>query len=110
MEPERQSLQIESIGTLAFWWSMIFFGKPASTLGSSPRAGFFHALFRPAEFARRELRERSRRPPCGGLHVLRHNGKVRRPPIQYRLLQLDERIDLPRRQAKLGEGGSKRRA
>src|SRR5262249_40671403 len=106
MEPERQSLQIESIGTLAFWWSMIFFGKPASTLGSSPRAGFFpdHALFRPAEFARRELRERSRRPPCGGLHVLRHHAEMGRPPVQYRLLQLDERIDLPRRQAALGQG------
>src|SRR5262245_13531623 len=65
MEPERQSLQIESIGTRAFWWSVLIFGRPVSTLGSSPWAGFVpdHALFRLAEFARRNCaNDRGGRP------------------------------------------------
>src|SRR6185369_1820205 len=63
-------------------------------------------LPRPAEFALCELRERSRRPAGGSLNVRRHHSEMRRAPVQHSLLQLDEGIDLPRRQAALDQGGA----
>jgi hypothetical protein len=61
------------------------------------------------KFALSELRERPRRPPGRGLHTFRYHAEMGRPPVQYRLLQLDERIDLPRRQAALDQSGAKLR-
>ena len=61
------------------------------------------------KFALSELRERPRRPPGRGLHILRNHGKVRCPPVKHGLLQFDEGIDLPRRQAALDQSSAKLR-